>query len=70
MRTWMGSKQGGKAVVEKSNSGNNGHNNKPEPEEHVNLLVDKFEGEYAETLVWHNVTTRTVLVEGALGNLG
>ena len=36
----LGSKQGGKAVVEKSHPGNNGHNNKPEPEEHVNLKAE------------------------------
>ena len=42
----------------------------PEPEEHVDLLVDYVDGQNAECIVTFNVAGRSELVEGALGHPG
>ena len=45
-------------------------NDKPEPEEDVDFLVDDVQGEDAESVKPLNSTRRTELVEGAFSHLG
>merc|ERR1719284_1651814 len=51
-------------------AGPNGHGDEPEPEEDVDLLVDDVVGQDAEAILVLHGTGGTILVEGALGDLG
>ncbi len=52
------------------NASNDADDDKPEPEEDIDLLVNDVEGEDAEAIKLLNSPRRTELVEGALGDLG
>ena len=55
--------------VENRDGREDGDSNKPEPEEHVDFLIDDVEGKNTKTIMGGDCSRRTVLVEGALGNL-
>lgn len=59
----------GQQPPDETESSRHGENDEPEPEKGVYLLVDYVQGHYAEGVVFLDVTRRTVLVEGALGDL-
>ena len=50
--------------------GPHGEPDEPEPQEHVDLLVDDVHGQNAEAVLALDRAGGTVLVEGALGHLG
>ena len=60
--------EGGETVQE-PNAGDDGHDDEPEPEEDVDLLVEDVEGKNAEAVVTFDVSGRTILTEGAFRNL-
>ena len=49
-----------------TNGGHEGKDDKPEPEEHVDLLVDNVDGQDAHGVVQLNTTRATVLLQSAL----
>ena len=57
-------------AVQDRHGGEESHRQEPEPEEHVDLLVDDVEGEHAQAVVAGDGAARSVLVERALGHLG
>ena len=51
------------------NSSDNGKEDKPEPKENIDLLIDDVEGEDAESINFLHRSRRTVLVEGTFCDL-
>jgi len=51
-------------------AGPDGHGDEPEPQEDVDLLVDDVVGQHAEAILVLHRAGGTILVEGALGDLG
>ena len=56
--------------VEDGHGGEHGHEDEPEPEEDIYLLVDYVEGEDAEAVVLGDGARGPVLVKCALGHFG
>ena len=57
-------------AVDEEDAGDGGHNDEPEPEEDVDLLVNDVEGQHAQAVMSLRRPTRPELVEAALGHLG
>ena len=49
--------------------GDDGHDDEPEPQEHVDLLIDDVERKHAETIKLLNCSRRTEFVKRALRHL-
>ena len=56
--------------VDERESGDDGDDDQPEPDEDVDLLVDDVEGQDAEAVFLLHSTGGTIVVERALGHLG
>ena len=52
-----------------SDCGEDGNTNKPEPKEHIDLLIDDIESKNAKTIMNGHGSRRTVLVKSTLGHL-
>ena len=46
------------------------HSYKPEPEEHIDLLIDDVQSKDTETIMGCDGSRRSIFVEGAFGHLG
>lgn len=55
-------------AVEERNAGDQSHQHEPEPQEHVDLLVDDVQRQHAQTVELLDRTRRTELVEFAFGH--
>lgn len=56
--------------VDQDDSGNNGNQNKPEPEEDVNLLIDDVEGKNTEGIMLLDISWRPISMESTLCHPG
>ena len=65
----LGSQDDSQAVQQRQ-TGHYRQQDEPEPEEHVNLLVDDVQREDAQAVDFLNCTGRTKFVERAFGHLG
>ena len=55
--------------VDEDESGDDGQEDHPEPEEDVDLLIDDVQGKHTQAVLFLNSSRRTILVESALGHL-
>lgn len=56
--------------IDQRDAGQDAQDDEPEPEEHVDLLVDNIQRQHAQSVELLHVAGGTVFVEGTLGHLG